>query len=126
SRPRRRMSSRAGPRRSRALPPKSVLKRAFPSKWEAERRKKRRRGKEGQRCQKTVKPDSEIGGCPAQAGSVLRWSPNRELNPRPLPYQGSALPLSYLGENHQNPEEPKPAVSRFDHGTTRAERGGAS
>jgi hypothetical protein len=25
------------------------------------------------------------------------WSPNRESNPRPLPYQGSALPLSYLG-----------------------------
>ncbi len=27
-----------------------------------------------------------------------KWSPNRELNPRPLPYQGSALPLSYLGQ----------------------------
>ena len=25
-------------------------------------------------------------------------SPDRELNPRPLPYQGSALPLSYLGK----------------------------
>ena len=25
------------------------------------------------------------------------WSPGRELNPRPHPYQGCALPLSYLG-----------------------------
>ncbi len=25
------------------------------------------------------------------------WSRWRELNPRPLPYQGSALPLSYNG-----------------------------
>src|SRR6185369_531635 len=25
------------------------------------------------------------------------WSPSRGLNPGPLPYQGSALPLSYLG-----------------------------
>ncbi len=26
---------------------------------------------------------------------LSRW---RELNPRPLPYQGSALPLSYIGK----------------------------
>src|SRR5215204_4729170 len=26
------------------------------------------------------------------------WSPRRDLNPRPHPYQGCALPLSYLGE----------------------------
>ncbi len=25
------------------------------------------------------------------------WSPNRDLNPRPHPYQGCALPLSYSG-----------------------------
>src|SRR3954466_6638892 len=25
------------------------------------------------------------------------WSPHWDLNPRPLPYQGSALPLSYVG-----------------------------
>ena len=25
------------------------------------------------------------------------WSQWRDLNPRPLPYQGSALPLSYMG-----------------------------
>src|SRR5215472_8450463 len=25
------------------------------------------------------------------------WSPEWELNPRPTPYQGVALPLSYLG-----------------------------
>ena len=25
-------------------------------------------------------------------------SQRRELNPRPLPYQGSALPLSYIGQ----------------------------
>lgn len=27
----------------------------------------------------------------------LYWSPSRGLNPGPLPYHGSALPLSYLG-----------------------------
>ena len=27
---------------------------------------------------------------------LSRW---RDLNPRPLPYQGSALPLSYIGKN---------------------------
>ncbi len=26
------------------------------------------------------------------------WSRWRDLNPRPLPYQGSALPLSYIGK----------------------------
>src|SRR5690606_13970526 len=26
------------------------------------------------------------------------WCPRRESDPRPLPYQGSALPLSHLGE----------------------------
>ena len=37
---------------------------------------------------------------PALAGYSffsLAWSLWRELNPRPLPYQGSALPLSYKG-----------------------------
>ena len=29
------------------------------------------------------------------------WSPNRGLNSGPLPYHGSALPLSYLGEVYQ-------------------------
>src|SRR6478609_9932986 len=29
---------------------------------------------------------------------LRNWSPNRDLNPRPHPYQGCALPLSYLGE----------------------------
>ena len=29
---------------------------------------------------------------------LRNWSPRRELNPRPLPYQGSALPLSYMGK----------------------------
>src|SRR4030065_2791276 len=29
------------------------------------------------------------------------WSPWPELNWRPLPYQGSALPLSYMGKNKQ-------------------------
>ena len=28
------------------------------------------------------------------------WSRWRDLNPRPLPYQGSALPLSYIGKMH--------------------------
>ena len=28
--------------------------------------------------------------------NLSRW---RDLNPRPLPYQGSALPLSYIGKN---------------------------
>ena len=32
--------------------------------------------------------------------NLSRW---RDLNPRPLPYQGSALPLSYTG-NTQNLE----------------------
>ena len=31
-----------------------------------------------------------------------RW---RELNPRPLPYQGSALPLSYIGKRGKMPEK---------------------
>ena len=32
-----------------------------------------------------------------------RW---RELNPRPLPYQGSALPLSYIGNLYVCPLVP--------------------
>ena len=28
---------------------------------------------------------------------IVDWSRWRDLNPRPLPYQGSALPLSYIG-----------------------------
>jgi hypothetical protein len=28
---------------------------------------------------------------------ISSWSPDRDLNPRPLPYHGSALPLSYQG-----------------------------
>ena len=34
----------------------------------------------------------------------LKWCPRRELNSWPLPYQGSALPLSYVGpsRNAQN------------------------
>ncbi len=28
----------------------------------------------------------------------LKWSHDWDLNPRPLPYHGSALPLSYRGE----------------------------
>ena len=32
--------------------------------------------------------------CISEATVVSRW---RDLNPRPLPYQGSALPLSYIG-----------------------------
>ena len=35
---------------------------------------------------------SELYFLPAGA-----WSPHRDLNPGPLPYQGSALPLSYVG-----------------------------
>ena len=51
--------------------------------------------------------DAELT-CPGQAGTVQSltctcgdfrccWSPRRGLNSRPLPYQGSALPLSYVG-----------------------------
>ena len=29
---------------------------------------------------------------------IDKWSPERGLNSRPLPYHGSALPLSYLGK----------------------------
>ncbi|CAD5375462.1 hypothetical protein OF001_U10149 [Pseudomonas sp. OF001] len=29
------------------------------------------------------------------------WSPWADLNRRPLPYQGSALPLSYMGLNRR-------------------------
>ena len=36
--------------------------------------------------------------CISEATVVSRW---RDLNPRPLPYQGSALPLSYIGENKE-------------------------
>ena len=33
------------------------------------------------------------------------WSPGRELNSRPHPYQGCALPLSYLGnQGHTSPK----------------------
>jgi hypothetical protein len=28
------------------------------------------------------------------------WSPHPDLNRGPLPYQGSALPLSYVGNSH--------------------------
>ncbi len=52
------------------------------------------------------------GRIPMNQGGRLRWSPNRELNPRPLPYQGSALPLSYLGKNHRNNRK-KPKNSGF-------------
>ena len=31
-------------------------------------------------------------------GGSFLWSPRRGLNSRPLPYHGSALPLSYLGQ----------------------------
>jgi hypothetical protein len=34
-----------------------------------------------------------------QSGSKYQWSPYPGLNRRPLPYQGSALPLSYMGIN---------------------------
>ncbi len=27
----------------------------------------------------------------------MEWSPRRDLNPGPPPYQGGALPLSYMG-----------------------------
>ena len=30
------------------------------------------------------------------------WSPHRDLNSRPRPYQGRALPLSYEGPNHNH------------------------
>ena len=33
------------------------------------------------------------------------WSRRRELNSRPLPYQGSALPLSYAGKNLRAEDE---------------------
>ena len=33
-----------------------------------------------------------------QADDHQNWSPERELNSRPHPYQGCALPLSYLGQ----------------------------
>ena len=29
--------------------------------------------------------------------NILYWCPWRESDPRPLPYQGSALPLSHMG-----------------------------
>ena len=29
--------------------------------------------------------------------SIFYWSRDRDLNSRPLPYHGSALPLSYIG-----------------------------
>src|ERR1035437_657207 len=35
-------------------------------------------------------------------GWRLSKSPDRDSNPRPLPYQGSALPLSYLGVGADN------------------------
>ena len=34
---------------------------------------------------------------PYRAPCFTSWSRWRDLNPRPLPYQGSALPLSYIG-----------------------------
>ncbi len=41
-----------------------------------------------------------------------KWSPERGLNSRPLPYHGSALPLSYQGpwcrERDSNPRRHKP------------------
>ena len=40
--------------------------------------------------------------------SMSRW---RELNPRPLPYQGSALPLSYIGgESGRRDSNPRPSA----------------
>ena len=33
-------------------------------------------------------------GCPTS----ISWSPHPDLNRGPLPYQGSALPLSYVGK----------------------------
>ena len=42
-------------------------------------------------AQSRIKSEAK-GGKPSASGS--RW---RDLNPRPLPYQGSALPLSYIG-----------------------------
>lgn len=53
---------------------------------------------------------------------VLFWSPNRDLNPGPLPYHGSALPLSYRGawcwERESNPRRHKSSdlqSDAFDH-----------
>src|SRR5437763_15819404 len=39
----------------------------------------------------------ELPGIELQRERSRQWSPRRELNPRPTPYQGVALPLSYLG-----------------------------
>ena len=52
---------------------------------------------------------------PEKLFSLSRW---RELNPRPLPYQGSALPLSYIGKppcgvGSDGFEPPKSKDSRF-------------
>ena len=40
--------------------------------------------------------------CISEATVVSRW---RDLNPRPLPYQGSALPLSYIGRRKIRAED---------------------
>jgi hypothetical protein len=36
-------------------------------------------------------------GCSAAFATPKNWCPLRESDPRPLPYQGSALPLSQKG-----------------------------
>src|SRR5690606_21677592 len=36
--------------------------------------------------------------CMSPASPVPDWSPHPDLNRGPLPYQGSALPLSYVGK----------------------------
>src|SRR3954470_95328 len=38
---------------------------------------------------------------PLAMGRRQRWSPHWDLNPRPLPYQGSALPAELCGPGHR-------------------------
>src|SRR3954463_12366957 len=37
-------------------------------------------------------------GCKPAVATPRNWCPWRESDPRPLPYQGSALPLSHKGD----------------------------
>jgi hypothetical protein len=46
----------------------------------------------------TPKSNLTINSTDAQRIFKIFWCPWRESDPRPLPYQGSALPLSHKGE----------------------------
>jgi hypothetical protein len=45
---------------------------------------------------------SRTKALPAKTTSTQTWCPLRESDPRPLPYQGSALPLSQKGKIQYN------------------------